>query len=86
MVGKSTHLRVIPQQSTQNTANLPLQTYEYYIFLLIDGDITQNTLYEERYTDATHYIISAESLALVCNKQVVIIHYYDSYKRVTCTC
>ena len=28
MVGKSTHLQVIPQQSTQNTANLPLQTYE----------------------------------------------------------
>ena len=28
MLGKSTHLQVIPQQSTQNTANLPLQTYE----------------------------------------------------------
>ena len=28
MVGKSTCLQVIPQQSTQNTANLPLQTYE----------------------------------------------------------
>ena len=28
MVGKSTRLQVIPQQSTQNTANLPLQTYE----------------------------------------------------------
>ena len=28
MLGKSTHLAVIPQQSTQNTANLPLQTYE----------------------------------------------------------
>ena len=28
MVEKSTHLQVIPQQSTQNTANLPLQTYE----------------------------------------------------------
>ena len=26
MLGKSTHLQVIPQQSTQNTANLPLQT------------------------------------------------------------
>ena len=26
MVGKSAHLQVIPQQSTQNTANLPLQT------------------------------------------------------------
>ena len=30
MPGKCTHLhlQVIPQQSTQNTANLPLQTYE----------------------------------------------------------
>ena len=28
MVGKSTHLQVISQQSTQNTANLPLQSYE----------------------------------------------------------
>ena len=28
MVGNSTRLQVIPQQSTQNTANLPLQTYE----------------------------------------------------------
>ena len=28
MLGKITHLQVIPQQSTQNTANLPLQTYE----------------------------------------------------------
>ena len=28
MVGKSARLAVIPQQSTQNTANLPLQTYE----------------------------------------------------------
>ena len=28
MVEKSTGLQVIPQQSTQNTANLPLQTYE----------------------------------------------------------
>ena len=28
MVGKSTHLQVISQQSTQNTANLPLHTYE----------------------------------------------------------
>ena len=28
MVGKRTRLQVIPQQSTQNTANLPLQTYE----------------------------------------------------------
>ena len=28
MLGKSTHLQVIPQQSTQNTANLPLQTFE----------------------------------------------------------
>ena len=26
--GYSSHLQVIPQQSTQNTANLPLQTYE----------------------------------------------------------
>ena len=28
MVGKSARLQVTPQQSTQNTANLPLQTYE----------------------------------------------------------
>ena len=28
MLGKSTHLAVIPQQSIQNTANLALQTYE----------------------------------------------------------
>ena len=28
MVEKSTHLQVIPQQSTQNTAKLPLQAYE----------------------------------------------------------
>ena len=28
MVGKSARLAVNPQQSTQNTANLPLQTYE----------------------------------------------------------
>ena len=28
MVGKSTRLQVIPQKSTQNTTNLPLQTYE----------------------------------------------------------
>ena len=28
MLGKSTHLQVIPQQSTQNTANLLLQTNE----------------------------------------------------------
>ena len=27
MPEKSTHLQVIPQQSTENTANLPLQTY-----------------------------------------------------------
>ena len=26
MVGKSTHLKVIPQKSTQNAVNLPLQT------------------------------------------------------------
>ena len=27
MLGKSTHLQVIPQQRTQNTANLRLQTH-----------------------------------------------------------
>ena len=41
MVGKSTHLQVISQQSTHNTANLPLQTYEknQWTFLLFNtGD------------------------------------------------
>ena len=28
ILGKSAHLQIIPQQSTQNTANLLLQTYE----------------------------------------------------------
>ena len=28
MLEKSAHLQVIPQQSTQNTANLALQAYE----------------------------------------------------------
>ena len=28
MVGKSIHLQVIPQKSTQNAANFPLQTCE----------------------------------------------------------
>ena len=39
MVGKSTHLQVIPQQSTQNAANLPLQTYEKNseLFLLFNA-------------------------------------------------
>ena len=41
MVGKSTHLQVIPQQSTQNTANLPLQTYEKTseLFLLFNTGV-----------------------------------------------
>ena len=40
MVGKRTHLQVIPQQSTQNTANLPLQTYatnQWTIFVVRHG-------------------------------------------------
>ena len=38
MVGKSARLAVNPQQSTQNTANLPLQTYEKTseLFLLLN--------------------------------------------------
>ena len=28
MLGKSTHLAIIPQQSAKNAANLPLHTYE----------------------------------------------------------
>ena len=41
MVGKSTHLKVVPQQSTQNAANLPLQTCEEYqgTFLLYDTSV-----------------------------------------------
>ena len=41
MVGKSTRLQVIPQQSTQNTANLPLQTYEKTgeLFLLFNTGV-----------------------------------------------
>ena len=34
MLGKSTHLAVIPQQSTHNTANLPLQTLASATILL----------------------------------------------------
>ena len=37
MLGKSTHLQVIPQQSTQNTAYLPLQTCE--LFLLFNTGV-----------------------------------------------
>ena len=34
---KSAHLQVIPQQSTQNTANLPLQTYDknHWTFFIV---------------------------------------------------
>ena len=41
MVGKSTHLQVIPLQSTQNTANLPLQTCEknQWIFFVVQNYI-----------------------------------------------
>ena len=41
MLGKSTHLQVIPKQSTQNTANLPLQTYKknQWTFLLFNTGI-----------------------------------------------
>ena len=41
MVGKSARLQVIPQQSTQNTANLPLQTYEKTgeLFLLLNTGV-----------------------------------------------
>ena len=41
MLGKSTHLQFIPQQSTQSTANLPLQTCEknQQIFLLYDTGV-----------------------------------------------
>ena len=39
MLGKSTHLQVIPQQSNQNTANLRLQTCEtnQWTFFKLDG-------------------------------------------------
>ena len=45
MVGKITHLQVIPHQSTQNAANLPLQTYEknQRTFLLYDMGIGLNS-------------------------------------------
>ena len=41
MAGKSTHLQVIPLYSTQNTANLPLQTYEQTseLFLLFNTGV-----------------------------------------------
>ena len=41
MVEKSTRLQVTPQQSTQNTANLPLLTYEKNgeIFLLFNTGV-----------------------------------------------
>ena len=35
MLGKRTYLQVIPQQTTQNTANLPLQTSMIFEKLLI---------------------------------------------------
>ena len=38
MLGKSTHLAVISQQSTQNTANLPLQTCEKTSGLFLSHD------------------------------------------------
>ena len=38
MVGRSTRLQIIPQQSTQNTANFPLQTYEKTSELFNMGD------------------------------------------------
>ena len=55
MLAKSTHLQVIPQQSTQNTANLLLQTYgekvaefplllRYTIPLLRLGALLRNNL------------------------------------------
>ena len=41
MVGKGTRLQVIPQQCTQNTTNLPLQTYEKKgeLFLLFNTGV-----------------------------------------------
>ena len=41
MVGKSTILQVIPQQSTQNTANLSIQTYgkNQRTFLLLNTGV-----------------------------------------------
>ena len=41
MLRKGTHLAVIPQQNTQNTANLPLQTYEknQWTFLLFNTGV-----------------------------------------------
>ena len=41
MLGKGPHWQVIPQQSTQNIANLPLQTYEKTsgLFLLYSMDV-----------------------------------------------
>ena len=38
MVGKTSRLQIIPQQSTQNTANFPLQTYEKTSELFNMGD------------------------------------------------
>ena len=38
MLGNSTHLQVISQQSTQNTANLPLQTCEKTSGLFLSHD------------------------------------------------
>ena len=44
MVEKSTRLQVTPQQSTQDTANLPLQTYEKTgeLFLLSNTGVDIN--------------------------------------------
>ena len=41
MLGKSTHLQVIPQQSDQNTVNLPLQTCDkiLWTFLLYNTGV-----------------------------------------------
>ena len=45
MVGKSTHLQIIPQKSTQNAANLPLQTCDknQWTFLVYNTGVGFNS-------------------------------------------
>ena len=81
MVGKSTHLQVIPRQSTQNTANLPLQTYEknQWTFLLFNVGV--DFIYFKK---IRNYIIAVvRSLFVVllqgCLSVLVVVLYGQPY-------
>ena len=82
MVGKSTYLQVIPQQSTQNTADFPLQTYEknQCTFLLfsssVDFSLCNNFANSDSFAKVSVHVHIYNSLMPKLNYAgVVTLHY-----------